>query len=145
MNSCLVSTFIVNKVGNYNLNYGESNCDMCRQNVSNTTELSQALTQVHNVTRTYTVVNLTLDPLREEMVSVVDEVTPPIRNCYCLQKHHDDRYPDKYLRAKRGLSMTEANPRRWFYSCSKPRWVLTSIPLFFHFLFPSNNKFVCVY
>jgi hypothetical protein len=101
MNSCLVSKFIVNKVGNYNLNYGESNviCVVRMFQIPppkriRVTELSQALTQVHNVTRTYTVVNLTLDPLREEMVLVVDDVIPPIRNCSCLRKNHDDRNPD---------------------------------------------------
>jgi hypothetical protein len=99
-------------------------------------ELSQALTQIHTVTRTYAVVDLTVDPPQEKVVSVVDEVTPRILNCYCLRKNHDDRYPDKYLRAKRGLSMTEANPRRWYYACSKPRWVRTSIfPNIFPFPF----------
>jgi hypothetical protein len=123
---------IVNKVGKINLNNGlltqiyvfrmVVTPPAKRQRVS---ELSQALTQVtqvNTVTRTYTVVDLTVDPPQEEVVSVVDEVTPRIWNYYYLRKNHDSRYPDKYLRAKRGLSMTTANPRRWFYSCSKPRW-----------------------
>jgi hypothetical protein len=109
-------------------------------------QLSQALTQVHTVTRTYAVVDLTVYPPQEEVVSVVDEVTPPTWNCYCLRKNHDNRYPDKYLRAKRGLSMTEANPRRWFYACSKPRcvWIYLFPSNFSHFLLPSKSMFMYI-
>jgi hypothetical protein len=79
------------------------------------------------------------------MVSVVDDVTPPIRNCYYLRKNHDDRNPDKYLRAKRGLSMAEANPSGGSTHAPSQDGYEHLFPPIFHFLFPSNNKFVYVF
>jgi hypothetical protein len=120
-----------NKVGNENVNYIESNWFTLRMFQTPpskricVSELSQALTQVHTVTRTYAAVDLTVDPPQEKVVSVVDEVTPRILNCYCLRKNHDDRYPDKYLRAKLGLSMTEANHKPAFQG---PIWPIQPHP-----------------
>jgi hypothetical protein len=108
-------------------------------------QLSQALTQVHTATRTYAVVDLTVDPPQEEVVSVVDEVTPPTWNCYCLRKNHDNRYPDKYLRAKRGVSMTETNPRRSTHAPSQDGYEYIYFPQIFPISFSRLRVCLCIY